>query len=131
MAMLYGFNTPGIAATAIYSGTTPYVDPSDPCPQTPYASNTRPLYLIQHDCDIGGACQAATQDLVQLNKLVPSLYTQHHIIGDLQQDVPQCNDLCSPDNPAFNITLGSINHLQWPQMKTDEMLSFMRDHALP
>ena len=131
MAMLYGFNTPGVAATAIYSGTTPYVDPSDPCPQQPFASNLRPLYLVQHDCDIGGACQAANQDLAQLNKLLPGIQTDHVIINEAQQDVAQCNAVCGPDDPAVNLTLGSANHLQWPLLKTDELLDFLRDHPLP
>jgi len=31
----------------------------------------------------------------------------------------------------LSLTLGSVNHLLWPLLKTDELLGFLRDHPSP
>ena len=55
------------------------------------------------------------------------------IINDLKQEVGFCDPLCGtdPDGTSTSgpgITLGSLNHIEWPQTWTEPMLDFLAAH---
>lgn len=135
MAELYGLNTPGIAAAAVYSSPNPFNDSTDPCPQSAFGNN-RDLALLHvgNQCDIIGICDSSEALLGELarNNLVSAV--QGIRVGNLLQEVQACSAICrAPANPA-NIAaanpLGTANHLRWPLGYTDRMLEFLRDHPL-
>jgi poly(3-hydroxybutyrate) depolymerase len=130
MATLYGLNTPGIAATGVYSTISPFDDPSDPCPQAAFATNnTRPYYLMVRACDIGGACQEAQTFLSQLdNGVLPSSLVQSVILDAATQAVSACNAACAPGEPNAS-TLGQYEHTQWPQAWNNELMSYFSSNA--
>jgi len=130
MATLYGLNTPGIAATAPYSTTSPFDDPADPCPQAAFATNnTRPYYLMVRECDVGGACQGAQTFLGQLRGgvLAPSL-VQGVILNSLTQSVDACNAACAAGQPDAS-TFGQYEHTHWPTQWNDEIMTFLSSNA--
>jgi len=135
MAELYGLNTPGIAAAAVYSSPNPFNDSTDPCPQAAFGNNDRMALLhVGNQCDIIGICDSSEALLGELadKQLVSAV--QGIRVGNLLQEVHGCSAICkAPANPA-NIAaanpVGTANHLRWPLGYTDRMLEFLRDHPL-
>lgn len=135
MAQLYGLNTPGIAAAAVYSSPNPFDDSTDPCPQ-PAFGNNRDLALLHvgNQCDIIGICDSSEALLAELRARNLAAPVEGIRVGNLLQEVQGCSALCAaPENPA-NIAqanpIGTLNHLRWPLGYTDRMLNFLRDHPL-
>ncbi len=125
MAILYGLNTPGIAATAVYSAPNPFGEHNDPCPQAAFGNNLLPIYHVHNDCDILGICPGG-------ERLFAALLSKHgtfqnRIIDGTLQPVNTCNALCNPGQPLGE-SLGTANHARWPYTFTDEMLAFLRAH---
>jgi poly(3-hydroxybutyrate) depolymerase len=96
MALLYGMNTRGIAATAVYSSPDPYADQFDPCPQAPFAKNPRPLMTLHNSCDIFGICATGALDFrMNLMATHPGLPLSTLLINGRQQRVQGCEAACS------------------------------------
>ncbi|HSW11956.1 MAG TPA: hypothetical protein VLI06_03900 [Solimonas sp.] len=130
MGLLYGLNTPGIAATAVYSSSDPFQDERDPCGQKPFASNPRPVMLVHNDCDLGGFCQTANVTFSQaMRENLPQVTLRPAIINVLQQEVYACVALCR--NPSFIISPGLPRHTLWPTLWNDDFFGFLREHPLP
>jgi dienelactone hydrolase len=156
MATLYVLNRPNIAAAAIYSSPDPFQAFDDPCPQMPVTTYPKddtqlqltapqvPIYQIHNDCDIGGICPNSD--------LLASSLADHHagtmtmlMIDSFEEETGACLDACGTDptaaySSAFDLqtdlanlpglTLGTLNHLRWPDVWTDSMFRFLRDHPL-
>ena len=135
MAELYGLNTPGIAAAAVYSSPNPFDDSTDPCPQAAFGNNhDLALLHVGNQCDIIGICDSSEALLGELadRRLVSEV--QGIRVGELLQEVQGCAALCkapaNPENLAAANPVGTANHLRWPLGYTDRMLEFLREHPL-
>jgi len=129
MGAFYGLNTLGIAATGVYSTTSPFNASGDPCPSATFASNnTRPFYLMARSCDIGGACPLEQQFLGDLKNGVmqPSLVSGV-ILDASTQAVSQCNAQCDAGTVAAS-ALGQLEHITWPRQWNDNLLEFMSNN---
>ncbi len=129
MGAFYGLNTPGIAATGVYSTTSPFNASGDPCTSPTFASNnTRPFYLMARACDIGGACPLEQQFLGDLRSgvMAPSLVSGV-ILDSSTQAVSQCNAQCDAGTVASG-ALGQLEHITWPRQWNDTLLEFMRNN---
>ncbi|MGH8529833.1 MAG: hypothetical protein ACRETN_08330 [Nevskiales bacterium] len=133
MAIIYGLNTPGIAAMSVYSSPDPFRDIGDPCPQAPFGNNLRPVMTIHNDCDIGGICQTGSENFsATMAQSMPQVEYERVLIDLQQGEATQCDASCSYDgDPTQLLTLGSLRHLLWPTQWTGRMLEFMRDRPLP
>lgn len=133
MAILYGLNTPGIAATAVYSSPDPFVDVADPCAQAPFGNNLRPIMTVHNDCDIIGICTTGSEGFrSRLSQTIPQLEYRPAIIDALQQEVDACNAQCSYDGaPLDLLSPGAVRHLIWPAQWNDPMFAFLRERPLP
>ncbi|MGQ0622223.1 MAG: hypothetical protein ACT4QA_20295 [Panacagrimonas sp.] len=134
MALLYGMNTPGIAATATYSSPDPYSDQFDPCQQTPFASNPRPLMTLHNRCDIFGLCATGALGFrSDMTSALPQIPLTTVIINTQQQAVASCEAACSYDvnSGKAGARRGSLAHVTWPRQWTDDYLSFFAANALP
>ena len=131
MAILYALNTPGIAATSVYSDPDPFADVADPCAQPPFGDNMRPIMQIHNDCDVIGICQTGGEEFAaKMAAGMPHVEFRSVIIDVTQQEVAQCNDLCAYDgNPAQLLLPGTLRHVMWPYLWNDRMFAFLRDHA--
>ncbi len=129
MGSFYGLNTPGIAATGVYSTTSPFDDPSDPCPTAAFASNnTRPFYLMARACDVGGACLAEQQFLTDLRSgVMASSLVSGVILDSSTKAVSACNAQCGPGSVAGD-ALGQLEHITWPRQWNDTLIEFMRNN---
>jgi poly(3-hydroxybutyrate) depolymerase len=132
MAILYALNTPGIAATAVYSDPDPFAD-IDPCAQPPFGNNTRPIMQIHNDCDVIGICQTGGEGFAaKMAAVMPQVEFHSVIIDALQQETAQCNDLCAYDgNPVELLLPGTFRHVMWPYLWNDPMFEFLRRRPLP
>ncbi|MDR3417943.1 MAG: hypothetical protein P4L83_17355 [Nevskia sp.] len=132
MATLYGLNTPGVAATAVYSTITPFADPADPCPGPAFASNsTRPYYLMVRECDTGDACPAGQEFLDQLRSGVLAPELVHGVIlNSGTRPVTVCNRLCTGNSPLAQV-LSQQQHTHWPLQWNNELFAFLRDNPEP
>ena len=129
MGAFYGLNTPGVAATGVYSTTSPFNASGDPCPSATFASNnTRPFYLMARACDVGGACLAEQQFLTDLSSgvMAPSLVSGV-ILDSSTKAVSQCNAQCGPGSLDANL-FGQLEHVTWPRQWNDNLLEFMRNN---
>lgn len=135
MAELYGLNTPGIAAAAVYSSPNPFGDSTDPCPQSAFGNNKMALLHVGNQCDIIGICDSSEALLSDLRSRGLAAPVESIRVGNLLQEVQGCSALCAaPANPANIVAanqLGTLNHLRWPLGYTERMLNFLRDHPLP
>ncbi len=135
MAQLYGLNTPGIAAAAVYSAPNPFNDSTDPCPQAAFGNNPLAMLHVGNQCDIIGICDSSEALLDELDRRGLAAPVQGIRVGNLLEEVQGCSAACAaPANPANvggSSPLGAINHLRWPFGYTDRMLNFLRDHPLP
>ncbi len=157
MATLYVLNRPQIASAAIYSSPDPFQAFNDPCPQDPITAFPKddtqlelfnpnvPMYQVHNDCDIAGLCPNS-------NFLAQTLATNQadnmtmQMIDSLEASTNTCLDICGTD-PSANYagiddltgyleslpgySLGTVNHLRWPDLWTSAMFEFLRDHPLP
>ena len=129
---LYGLNTPGIAATGVFSTVTPFADQSDPCPGPAFATNdTRPYYEMARACDIGGACPGEQAFLGDLKNgvLKPSL-VGGVILDASTKPVQQCNAACDPGTAAGDV-LGQQQHISWPTAWNDTLLQYFQQNPQP
>jgi hypothetical protein len=134
MAILYGLNTPGIAATAIYSSPDPFRDIGAPCTQPPFGNNLRPIMMIHNSCDVGGICQTGSIGFGEtMAATIPQLELESIIIDNslTQQETDACMVECGPDSPLGLATPGPLFHLIWPMQWNDEYLAFLRERPLP
>jgi poly(3-hydroxybutyrate) depolymerase len=137
MAQLYGLNTPGIAAAAVYSSPDPFSDVADPGAQTPFATALTPLMDVHNQCDIIGICQTGTKFHQTLTKLYPKLIQRPVIIDELFNEAQACDPACAdqtlaPSGPSGALgAVGSVNHLRWPLSWNTQMYTFLREHPLP
>ncbi len=134
MAILYGLNTPGIAATAIYSSPDPFIDIAAPCTQPPFGNNLRPIMTIHNSCDVFGICDTGSVGFRErMAAAIPQLELRSIIIDTsvTQQETAACNAQCSADSPLGVAAPGVVFHLIWPQLWNDEYLTFLRERPLP
>lgn len=133
MAILYALNTPGIAASAVYSNPDPFADVADPCAQPPFGNNLRPIFYLHNDCDIIGICQTGGEGLKQkLTSVMPQLPLQSVLIDVLMGQSASCDALCAYDgDPLQLLTPGTLRHSLWPYLWNDRMFAFLREHPLP
>lgn len=132
MAILYGLNTPGIAATAVYSSPDPFVDVADPCAQPPFGNNLRPIMTVHNDCDIIGICTTGSEGFGErIARTIPQLEYRTVIVDLQQQEVAACNASCRYDgNPARLLSPGAVRHLIWPTQWNAPMFAFLRERPL-
>jgi predicted esterase len=133
MSILYGLNTPGIAATSVYSPPEAFSDVADPCAQPLFGNNLRPIMTVHNSCDIIGICITGGEGLKRkVATTMPGLTLRSVIIDVQQNEVAACDPSCAYDGSAVDaVSPGALLHLRWPQNWTDEMLHFLRDHPLP
>lgn len=128
MALLYGMNTPGIAATAVYTSPEPFSDVQDPCAQTPFASNPRPLMTIHNSCDLYGFCQTGSVGFRdKVRAALPSVELSSIIINAQQRQVASCEARCAGSTNRR----GTLPHARWPLQWNDALLAFLRARPLP
>lgn len=130
---LYGLNTPGVAATGVYSTDSPYDDAgADPCPAAASAMNpTRPYLDIVRRCDIGGACQNAQTFLGQLRNGVMAPSLVHGVILDANtQEVQECDAACGPGTIGGTV-IGQQQHTSWPSAWNDNLMQYMEQNPEP
>lgn len=132
LSILYGLNTPGIAATAVYSSPDPFVDVLDPCAQAPFGNNPRPIMTVHNNCDIIGICSTGSEGFrTRLGATMPGVEYQPHIIDALQRETDACTASCAYDgHPAQLLTPGAARHLIWPLSWNDRMFAFLRERPL-
>ncbi len=137
MAELYGLNTPGIAAAAVYSSPNPFDDSTDPCPQAAFGNNKLALLHIGNHCDIIGICNSSAALLDDLETRGLAAPVERIRVNALLQEVQGCAtepSCLEPENPANVLQLtdiGTANHLRWPLGYTNRMLAFLKAHPLP
>lgn len=135
MALLYGMNTPGVAATVAYSSSDPYADQFDPCPQAPFASNRRPVMTLHNRCDLFGFC--ATGGLGFGDRVrggVAGVPVSTVLIDGLQRRSASCDASCSYDvrtDPASRARRGALQHAIWPSQWNDDFMTFLRNNPRP
>ncbi len=130
MAMLYALNTPGIAATAVYSNPDPFTDVEDPCAQEPFGNNLRPIMTIHNDCDIIGICMTGAEALRdKMRAVMPQVEYQSLILDGLGNAVDACDASCGYDSsdPLSMVTIGAVRHLIWPRSRNADLYRFLRD----
>jgi hypothetical protein len=129
---LYGLNTPGIAATGVFSTDSPYDDHgADPCPSPASTINpTRPYLDIVRKCDIGGACQAAQVFLGQMRTVMDASLVHGVILDSNNQVVDTCDAAC--DAGSINGSLiGQQQHTTWPSAYNDNLFQYMAQNPEP
>ncbi len=133
MSILYALNTPGIAASAVYSSPDPFVDSFDPCAQLPFGNNLRPVMTVHNSCDIIGICQSGSVAFRGIMATtLPQVELRSVIIDPLQGETDACVAACAYDgNPLQLASPGSVLHLRWPLQWNDEFFAFLRDRPLP
>jgi hypothetical protein len=131
---LYGLNSPGIAATGVFSTDSPYDDNgADPCPSPASSTNpTRPYLDMVRQCDIGGACQAAQIFLGQMRNGVmasPSLINGV-ILDSNNNPVQQCDPACAAGTVGGTV-IGQQQHTTWPSGYNDSLFQYMEQNPEP
>lgn len=128
MALLYGMNTKGMAATAVYSSPEPFSDVQEPCAQTPFASNRRPLMTIHNSCDLYGFCQTGSVGFKdKIRAALPGVELSAVIIDAGQRQVASCEARCAGSTNRQ----GTLTHGRWPLQWNDALLAFLRARPLP
>ncbi len=144
MSYIYALNRPNVNAIAVYSAPDPFKAFNDPCPQTPVedhpASNAEiqvpnpkiQSYQVHNSCDIAGLCPNSEMIISQVATLGANP-DEDVIIDSLKQQVGFCDPLCGtdPDGTSTSlpgITVGSLNHIEWPLTWTEQMLTFLASH---
>jgi len=145
MAYAYGLERPSIAAMAVYSAPNPYHAFNDPCPQSPVVAKPlnksqlqilnlgAPTYHLHNDCDIAGICPNGE---LLMHQLLPiGIGVQDTIINSATGPTNGCMDACgtNPDGDpsnALGVTVGTANHVRWPDSWVPALLDFFRAHPL-
>jgi hypothetical protein len=144
MAYIYALNRPNVNSIAVYSAPDPFQAFNDPCPQTPVEDDPSSIaeiavshpkiqsYQVHNSCDIAGLCPNSEMIISQVATLGANP-DDDVIINDLKQQVGFCDALCGtdPDGSSSNlpgVTLGSLNHIEWPLTWTEPMLDFLAAH---
>src|SRR5215472_1354439 len=144
MSYIYALNRPNVNSTAVYSSPDPFRALNDPSPQTPVAGHTSSIaqiqvpnpdikaYQVHNSCDIAGLCPNSELIISQVGAIGANP-DDDVIINDLKLEVGFCDPLCGtdPDGSSSNIpgvTLGSLNHIEWPYTWTEPMLEFLAAH---
>ncbi len=132
-AILYGLNTPGIAAVAAYSSPHPYSDLLDPCAQPPFGDNFLPVMTVHNHCDIAGICLTGAEGFAaEMAQHMPQVEYRSVIINELQQQVAACDRSCSySGDPMELATPGAPRHLLWPYQWSGSLFAFLRERPLP
>ena len=155
MAYLYGLMRPSIASVAVYSAPDPFAAFNDPCKQTPVAHAPAddseiqianvglPVMHVHNDCDIAGLCPNGER--LERRLSTQGVFIQDAVIDSAMLPANGCLDACGTDpdadaNPGTSsdpmkeatslagISLGTGNHVRWPQGWTLPMLDFFRTH---
>ena len=144
MSYIYALNRPSVNSIAVYSAPDPFHAFNDPCPQTPvedHPSTNAEIavpnpktqsYQVHNSCDIAGLCPNSELIVSQVAS-VGANPDEDVIIGALKQQVGYCDPLCGTDpdgspSSVLGITVGSLDHLEWPVTWTEPMLSFLATH---
>src|ERR1700691_5813013 len=144
MSYIYALNRPNVKAIAVYSAPDPFQPFNDPCPQPPVTDHTAGVaeilvpnpkiqaYQVHNSCDIAGLCPNSEMIIRQV-ATIGANPDDDVIINDLKLQVGNCDPLCGidPDGSSTSIpgiTVGSLNHLEWPLTWTEQMLSFLATH---
>ena len=133
MAILYGLNTPGMAATAVFSSPDPFSDILAPCAQPPFGNNLRPIMTIHNSCDIAGICLTGSEAFREkMAESMPFVEYRPVIIDLEQQEVASCDPSCAyTGDPLELARIGALRHTIWPYLWNDDLLAFLRDRPLP
>ena len=144
MSYIYALNRPSVNSIAVYSSPDPFHAFNDPCPQTPVEDHPATIaeievpnpriqsYQVHNSCDIAGLCPNSELIISQVARIGANP-DEDVIINDLKQKVGFCDPLCGtdPDGSSSSIpgvTIGSLNHIEWPLTWTEPMLSFLAAH---
>jgi hypothetical protein len=144
MSYLYALNRPNVNSIAVYSAPDPFEAFNDPCPQTPVENDPASIseiavpnpqiqsYQVHNSCDIAGLCPDSEMVISQVATIGANPDVDV-IIGALKQQVGFCDPACGtdPDGSSSSIpgvTVGSLNHLEWPLTWTEPMLTFLATH---
>jgi predicted esterase len=144
MSYIYALNRPNVKAIAVYSAPDPFQAFNDPCPQTPVEDHPAGVaeilvpnpkiqaYQVHNSCDIAGLCPNSEMIIRQV-ATIGANPDDDVIINDLKLQVGNCDPLCGidPDGSSSNVpgvTVGSLNHIEWPLTWTEQMLSFLATH---
>lgn len=132
MAMIYGLNTPGMAAAAVFSSPDPFSDVQDPCAQTPFGNNPLPIMTIHNDCDIIGICTTGSDGMFQrFAEYLPEVEHKAVIIDELGNETNSCNVSCDyGGTPLDFVSVGTVRHVLWPTRWNEDMYQFMRERPL-
>lgn len=133
MAMLYALNTPGVAATAVYSNPDPFVDVEDPCAQPPFGNNLRPIMTVHNDCDIIGICTTGSLGMRdRFAETLPMLELEQLILAPDGSLTDECQARCdySSDEPLGIVSDGALRHLIWPLSRNEDLFTFLRERPL-
>src|SRR5258708_9388347 len=144
MSYIYALNRPSVNSIAVYSAPDPFKAFNDPCPQTPVEDHPSTIaeievpnpkiqsYQVHNSCDIAGLCPNSELIIRQV-ATIGANPDDDVIINDLKLQVGFCDPLCGtdPDGSSTSIpgiTVGSLNHLEWPLTWTEPMLTFLATH---
>jgi hypothetical protein len=144
MSYIYALNRPNVRSIAVYSSPDPFRAFNDPCPQTPVEDHPASIaeikvpnpriqaYQVHNSCDIAGLCPNS-ELIIQQVANIGANPDEDVIINSLKQEVGFCDPLCGtdPDGTSTSgpgITLGSLNHIEWPLTWTEPMLEFLATH---
>lgn len=144
MSYIYALNRPNVNSIAVYSAPDPFKAFNDPCPQTPVEDHPASIaeisvpnpkiqsYQVHNSCDIAGLCPNSEMIISRVAALGANS-DDDVIIDSLKQEVGFCDPLCGtdPDGSSSSvpgITVGSLNHLEWPLTWTEPMLEFLATH---
>jgi poly(3-hydroxybutyrate) depolymerase len=144
MSYIYALNRHNVNAISVYSAPDPFQAFNDPCPQTPVEDHPTTAaeievpnpkikaYQVHNSCDIAGLCPNSEMIISQV-ATIGANPDDDVIINDLKLQVGSCDPLCGtdPDGSSSNVpgvTVGSLNHIEWPLTWTEPMLSFLATH---
>jgi hypothetical protein len=144
MSYLYALNRSNVNSIAVYSAPDPFEAFNDPCPQTPVEDKPASIaeiavpnpqiqsLQVHNSCDIAGLCPDSEMIVNQV-ATIGANPDEDVIVGALKQQVGFCDPLCGtdPDGSSSSIpgvTVGSLNHLEWPLTWTEPMLTFLATH---
>jgi poly(3-hydroxybutyrate) depolymerase len=144
MSYIYALNRHNVNAIAVYSSPDPFQAFNDPCPQTPVEDHPATVaeimvpnpkikaYQVHNSCDIAGLCPNSELIISQVANIGANP-DEDVIINDLKLQVGFCDPLCGtdPDGSSSNVagvTVGSLNHIEWPLTWTEPMLNFLAAH---
>jgi hypothetical protein len=92
----------------------------------------RSSYQVHNSCDIAGVCPNSEMIISQVATLGGNPDVDV-IINSLKQQVGFCDPLCGTDPNGTSsslpgVSVGTLNHFQWPLTWTEPMLDFLATH---